>query len=871
MLNADKPHLWKSDTWASIDHYNDWFLRFAPVTYRNQRAIRLKEVQKAFAVTNNLRDLTIDVLLKHPDLLSVLRMVVAPPIAQDRLVGLAYTSKTIVNAMEGKGGKQSRLPSNLTQQERESHLSRILDVIGEMFDCDLFPWLSEKRPPAQIELERGLAVVADRLCGSVADPIIRNAQERRQLEVLATFLSGLNYKEVPPDSFDKIEDMPNGCFTFRKGVTGRVGKKTVNIPIDCVISRHDRQCGEWPILIEAKSAGDATNTNKRRKEEATKFDQLKKRYKGKLHFILFLCGYFDAGYLGYEAAEGIDWVWEHRVKDLLMLGLSPQSNLADNTSVRETAEVYFVQTKPDVEHVRFLRQQEVDLSKTDEERNRLGQFSTPFPLACQMVARTFSHHRHNQWSIPHMLEPSCGSGAFISALLADASRNFTLTGLELDAAYADIAIDLFSRQDIDIVKDDFFRFADTAQHRKTFDMIVANPPYVRHHHIPFDDKVHHQSQVLRSLGIQVNGLSGLYVYFILLADALLKEDAVSTWLIPSEFLYTNYGKALREYLLTKVTLLELHLFATEDVQFDDALVSSCIVTYRKTTPPAGGEFLFSSGRYGFPSVRLSVKTQTLNPLTKWTFGAKPESDMNDTGIPLSEFFHVTRGIATGNNGFFVLDARQASALEIERETLIPLLPGPRFLSAPIIEADEQGEPLVDKPRYLLSVDLSPEDAKQRYPFAYRYLEKGKQSGISEGGLCRMRRLWYAQEKRAPSLYLASYMGRTGANGKQAIRFFLNRSKGIVTNGFICLYPKSFLRDLIADSVDRETELLNVLNAIPSTCVEAAGRHYGGGLKKIEPRELAGIRLLSLPLWLVLPETQMDLFGKREAMMQSEVN
>jgi hypothetical protein len=36
---------------------------------------------------------------------------------------------------------------------------------------------------------------------------------------------------------------------------------------------------------------------------------------------LFLCGYFDAGYLSYEANHGIDWVWEHRVSDLDQLGL----------------------------------------------------------------------------------------------------------------------------------------------------------------------------------------------------------------------------------------------------------------------------------------------------------------------------------------------------------------------------------------------------------------------------------------------------------------------------------------------------------------------------------------------------------------------
>ena len=79
--------------------------------------------------------------------------------------------------------------------------------------------------------------------------------------------------------------------------------------------------GELPLLIEAKSAGDFTNVNKRRKEEAAKMNQLRWTYGPDVRFILFLCGYFDSGYLGYEAAEGIDWVWEHRIDDLGGFGL----------------------------------------------------------------------------------------------------------------------------------------------------------------------------------------------------------------------------------------------------------------------------------------------------------------------------------------------------------------------------------------------------------------------------------------------------------------------------------------------------------------------------------------------------------------------
>jgi len=48
--------------------------------------------------------------------------------------------------------------------------------------------------------------------------------------------------------------------------------------------------------------------------------QLKGTY-GDVTFVLFLCGYFDGGYLGYEAQEGIDWIWEHRISDMEKLGL----------------------------------------------------------------------------------------------------------------------------------------------------------------------------------------------------------------------------------------------------------------------------------------------------------------------------------------------------------------------------------------------------------------------------------------------------------------------------------------------------------------------------------------------------------------------
>lgn len=155
---------------------------------------------------------------------------------------------------------------------------------------------------------------------AVSDSIIRNAHEKRQLAMIAEYMQARGYRQKAHPASKPLNQMEPGTFTFRMNVT--VGTRLkVNIPIDVVIQRKQPHPGGLPILIEAKSAGDFTNTNKRRKEEAVKIAQLQQTYGSEVEFILFLRGYFDSGYLGYEAAEGIDWIWEHRISDLDQLGI----------------------------------------------------------------------------------------------------------------------------------------------------------------------------------------------------------------------------------------------------------------------------------------------------------------------------------------------------------------------------------------------------------------------------------------------------------------------------------------------------------------------------------------------------------------------
>lgn len=312
-VNLDKPHNWKTDIAQSVDMYNQWFMNFAPKAFRDTRIEATKDVEAALANTANLTDVTPDILRKWPGVLPTLRMSTCPPLAVDRIIGLAGVSPNLVKNLE-----QNRLPARMKRADLDAGLTMIGDIIEKMADPDIFVWIGRDHSPTETEIHRAATIVADRLCGSVANPIIRNAQERRQLAYVAEWLEARGYKRLPDGYNGTFREMPPGTYSFRMNVPvgGENGNRAINIPVDAVIMRHTAQEGEFPLLVEAKSAGDFTNTNKRRKEEAQKVNQLRHTYGPDVEFVLFLCGYFDSGYLGYEAAEGIDWVWEHRIDDL---------------------------------------------------------------------------------------------------------------------------------------------------------------------------------------------------------------------------------------------------------------------------------------------------------------------------------------------------------------------------------------------------------------------------------------------------------------------------------------------------------------------------------------------------------------------------
>jgi predicted RNA methylase len=493
-----------------------------------------------------------------------------------------------------------------------------------------------------------------------------------------------------------------------------------------------------------------------------------------------------------------------------------------------------------IERSRLEIQKNIDAQKLHEARRKLGQFATPTSLAMEMLQ--YSHAVLHQSEIC-FLDPAFGTGVFYSALLSVFSRDRIkkAVGFEIDEVYWRAAMDLWNHESsLDLELADFTRVSLPKTERDRFNLIICNPPYVRHHAMAGSEKQRLADLVTKTVGIRLSGYSGLYCYFLMLSHIWMSKNGLAGWLIPSEFMDVNYGKQVKEYLLSEVTLLRIHRFNPSEVQFNDALVSSAVVWLKKSIPPSNHAVEFSyGGTLLKPSVSKYVTIATLQDLPKWSGFplSSYELTLDRENAKLGNFFTIKRGIATGANEFFVITREKAEKLQIPAQFLKPVLLPPRCLNVNKVEADHKGNPLIGQKLVLLSCDLPEETVKKEYPTLWSYLQQGKEQKVNDRYICGHRSPWYSQENRPPAPFLLNIMGRPDNSKRKPYRFILNKSGATATNVYLMLYPKPDLQKLLNRDPSLLEEIWMVLNGIPLTDLLKEGRVYGGGLYKVEPKEL----------------------------------
>src|SRR5260370_2978912 len=448
-----------------------------------------------------------------------------------------------------------------------------------------------------------------------------------------------------------------------------------------------------------------------------------------------------------------------------------------------------------IESKRLEVQSLLDATKTQVERNKLGQFATPPILATDMLEYAKLYLSPSLQL--RFLDPAIGTGSFLTALFRTfpESQISEVRGFEIDAEHAQKTVEIWHDNPLKLDIADFTYAAPPNADEAKANLLICNPPYVRHHHLLPEEKRRLQNKVVQITGIRLNGQAGLYCYFLCLAHAWMAENALAGWLIPSEFMEVNYGQQLKQYLLNHTTLLRVHRFDPKDLQFDDALVSSAIVWLKNVSQPKNHTIEFSyGGKLNTPIISKRFSLDTVRNTTKWTqlpfsdergepaidthiqLGGNIYTQARQKGPTLSDLFDIKRGLATGANKFFLLTQEQIISHRLPEEFFVPVLPSPRYVADNDIASDRNGNPLLDKKIFLLMCSLPEAEVKAHYPLLWVYLQRGIASGIHDGYLCKHRVPWYSQEDRPPSPLLCTYMGRQSTEDSTPFRFILNHSQ-----------------------------------------------------------------------------------------------
>lgn len=459
--------------------------------------------------------------------------------------------------------------------------------------------------------------------------------------------------------------------------------------------------------------------------------------------------------------------------------------------------------------------------RTTADRRQLGQTLTPPAIVASMIGWAARQAGHA--GPARVVDPGTGSARFLLA----AGRRWPgarLTGIETDPAAALVAranlaaAGLASRATV-ILGD--YRTARLGPARGQT-LYLGNPPYVRHHHLPSEQK-RWLASTARQRGLAASGLAGLHVHFFLATALHAAPGDLGVFITAAEWLDVNYGSLVRSLLLGDLGGQSVHLLEPSARVFADATVTSAISCFRPGGRPgsirlrlaaAPAELGDLGGGRPVPRARLS-QARRWGPLARGPAPARPASRPPAGHVELGEICRVHRGQVTGANAVWVRRPEQA---DVPRRFRFPAVTRARelFGAAGVLPDAGSLRVVIDLP-----AELDELNGAERELVA-AFIAAAARAGAADSYVARHRRPWWRVRLAEPAPIIASYMARRPpafVRNAGAVRH-LNIAHG--------LYPRE---PVPGTALDRLAAHLRRSVAL------SQGRTYAGGLTKFEPGEM----------------------------------
>lgn len=480
---------------------------------------------------------------------------------------------------------------------------------------------------------------------------------------------------------------------------------------------------------------------------------------------------------------------------------------------------------------------EYDYSKSTsmEHRKKFAQFFTPFTIAEVMAKWILGNH-----DLKTVLEPAFGLGVFSRALLSH-KQNIEIKGFEVDNLIFEEGKKTFEDvENLNLILRDYM-YNDW---KNKYDGIICNPPYFKFH--DYDNK-----NILREIEInlkcKLNGFTNLYTLFLLKSIHQLDDNGRCAYIIPSEFLNSDYGKLVKTYLIKSKVLRHIIVIDFEKNVFDDALTTASIILCANDNLTDKVQFTNIKSLQDlskidkiindYPNYKPSSQTyrfSELNPEIKWkTYYQKQNGIKFKNLVPFSTYAKVVRGIATGSNEYFTFNVTKAKSFGISENSLLPCICSAKDAKSSFF-TNKDFEDLKESNKTVFLFNAQNSNNQN----VINYIEKGENEEINKKFLTSSRSPWFSLENRPPAPIWVSVFNRTG------LRFIRNEANISNLTSYHCIYPK---QQSLFSEIEIDLLFAYLLTKTAREIFSDNSREYANGLQKFEPNDLNKGMILDLSL------------------------
>ena len=431
------------------------------------------------------------------------------------------------------------------------------------------------------------------------------------------------------------------------------------------------------------------------------------------------------------------------------------------------------------------------------------------------------------------MEPAAGDAAFLVAavsrlreLASDPDTRPTVDGVEIHAYSAQIAHERVQSAggEARICQSDFFAI----EPRPTYDTVIGNPPFIRYQDFSGEARTQSRKAALRG-GVSLTGLASSWAAFTIHSAMFLRQGGRLALVLPAELLSVNYAAPVRRFLFTRFRDIQLVLFDEQVFPEAEADVVLLLAEGYLDGPTDHATIRQAKNTEELASLGTGSTWTPADPADKWTSSLVDPKALEsldkllDTGVftDLETWGDTTLGIVTGNNKYFTLSPQRVKELGLKSKELLHLSPpgsshlrGLTLSKAALTKLGKDGQPV-----YLFYPSSSP-SAK-----AAAYIEEGHRTGVDTAYKCRIRKSWFRVPVVPPADLLLTCMNA------DTPRLTANEARAHHLNSVHGVYLDAKYRDM-----GMELLPLASLNSVTLLHAEIAGRAYGGGILKIEPKE-----------------------------------